>query len=114
MSLIQSYTFTKLNSLPSNSIKTMISTFNKEFDHIAYNKVIMKASHNSYNRDEQPVSSQLNWTPIILTPFTAHLAYQRSCSALELDIWQKGDGDWQWKVHHTQPVGDEGKAFSTY
>lgn len=93
----------------------MISTFtfNKEFDHIAYNKVIMKASHNSYNRDEQPVSSQLLWNPII-SPFMGPLTYQRSCSALELDIWQKGDGDWQWKVHHTQPVGDEGKAFSTY
>jgi hypothetical protein len=56
-----------------------------------YNMVAFKASHNSYDRDEQPITTQLQ--------FNRNDPSNCGCSGLELDIWQ-ADNAWQWSVSH--------------
>ena len=57
-----------------------------------YNLAAFKASHNSYDRDEQPITTQLQFHPD--DPSAC------GCSGLELDIWQS-NSEWKWSVSHT-------------
>lgn len=56
-----------------------------------YDRVAFKASHNSYDRDERPIITQLSWS--------AANHYQKGCRGLELDI-HPSENLWVWSVNH--------------
>lgn len=57
-----------------------------------YDEVMFKASHNSYERDEKPISEQLSWS--------ARNPWQAGCRGLELDL-HESPFLWLWSVHHS-------------
>ena len=72
----------------------------------SYSKVRFKASHNSFERDEQPITSQLRWTK--RTPS------DRACRGLELDLHQSGR-NWAWSIDHIAPYsGAADRQLSEY
>jgi hypothetical protein len=56
-----------------------------------YNQVVFKASHNSYQRAEQPITKQI--------PFDTEKPHQCGCRGLELDIRPNDDAT-EWSVGH--------------
>lgn len=62
-----------------------------------YHEVRFKASHNSFQRREQPVTEQLHWDP--------HHPYQKSGRGVELDLVQHKNR-WRWRVKHDQPYAN--------
>jgi hypothetical protein len=56
-----------------------------------YSNVRFKASHNSYDREEQPVVTQLPWN--------RESPSERGCRGLELDLQQSPDGR-AWSIAH--------------
>lgn len=72
----------------------------------SYSRVRFKASHNSYERDEQPIVTQLKWTRA--------RAYERACRGLELDLHQSGR-NWAWSIDHLPPYsGSADRQLSEY
>ena len=70
-----------------------------------YSETSFKASHNSYDRDERPLSFQLGWRA---------KPHQDGCRGLELDLHQSHDL-WLWSVSHTGPYqGAADKQFGEY
>ena len=63
-----------------------------------YNRVVFKASHNSYDRDEQPITSQI--------PFDTEEPHQCGCRGLELDIRPSDDAS-AWSVGHLGGYDEE-------
>jgi hypothetical protein len=70
-----------------------------------YNEVRFKASHNSYDRDEQPCTSQL----LALGKKTS----EGRCRGLELDLHQ-APAQWSWCVDHTVYRSDADDQLSEY
>lgn len=64
-----------------------------------YGQVSFKASHNSYDRDEMPITDQLTWS--------AQHPHQAGCRGLEVDIVE-APNLWLWSVQHGG--GDQGAA----
>ncbi len=64
------------------------------YKNLPYNHVTFKASHNSYQRDEQPISTQLDWR--------ANSPADCGCRGSELDIWYKpnNEDEEQFMVSH--------------
>jgi Phosphoinositide phospholipase C, Ca2+-dependent len=56
-----------------------------------YDQVAFKASHNSYERDEKPLTAQLAWQP--------RQPHQAGCRGLEIDLHESANL-WLWSVHH--------------
>ena len=83
-----------------------MSLVSPETHSYTYNRVAFKASHNSYERNEMPITTQLNWSKT--NP------HQKGCRGLELDIHQSGNL-WLWSVSHLLPYrGDADWQFSEY
>jgi hypothetical protein len=63
------------------------------FDHgnLRYHEACHKASHNSYEREEIPVTRQLDWN--------ANATHDACCRGLELDL-QQSPSNWEWSVAH--------------
>ena len=57
----------------------------------SYSAVRQKVSHNSYARDERPITEQLDWAK--------GKKYDRGCRGLELDLHQSSE-HWLWSVRH--------------
>ena len=73
---------------------------------LRYNQVAIKASHNSYERNERPVVTQL--------PFSQAHPHQAGCRGLELDLHLSGD-QWEWSVAHVGGYdGSASKQFRAY
>lgn len=77
---------------------------------LPYNRVQLKASHNSYERDED-VAGQLD--------FNSHDTYQGGCRALEFDCRQdkKRIGafqDWRWSVQHDGDYSEDHDQLRTW
>ena len=71
-----------------------------------YNKVVFKASHNSYVREEQPITTQI--------PFDTEEPHQCGCRGLELDIRPNDDVS-AWSVGHGGGYeADEEKQLTHY
>jgi hypothetical protein len=71
-----------------------------------YDEVSFKASHNSYAREERPVTTQLRWN--------SKEHHQCGCQGLEIDICQSPDL-WLWSVGHFGPYnGSTDKQLSEY
>lgn len=71
---------------------------------LPYNQVSMKASHNSYDRDES-LTEQLQWN--YWEP------YQNGCRGLELDINQSSSGN-QWSVGHVGGYSSRERQLSQF
>lgn len=71
---------------------------------LRYNQVSMKASHNSYDRDETLVQ-QLSWD--------ARQPWQGGCRGLELDINQSSSGN-QWSVGHVGGYSSKERQLSQF
>lgn len=67
--------------------------------------VKFKASHNSYERDERPVTEQLGWSR--LRP------HQAGCRGLELDL-RESPNLWSWSIHHDEYQGRADAQFVEY
>jgi hypothetical protein len=79
-----------------------------DYHDINYLKAHLKASHNSYERDED-FHQQLAWDP--------NRTYQRGCRGVEMDIWRVSDdthgtSSTYWMVGHTYPPGSH--PFADY
>ena len=61
-----------------------------------FHTVKFKASHNSFERDERPVTEQLVWS--------RSQPYQAGCRGLELDL-RESPNLWSWSVHHDEFQG---------
>jgi hypothetical protein len=70
-----------------------------------FHLVKFKASHNSYQRDERPVTEQLVWS--------ATQPHQGGCRGLELDLQESPDL-WMWSVHHDQYQGRADAQLTEY
>jgi hypothetical protein len=71
-----------------------------------YDQVIFKASHNSFDRDEKPLTEQLSWS--------ARQPHQGGCRGLEVDLHESSNL-WLWSVHHDGPyTGRTDMQFSEY
>ena len=66
------------------------------YDDLPYNQVNMKASHNTYDRNET-VAEQIS--------FDRYTPWQGGCSCVEFDAMQKEDG-WEWSVQHNGKYRD--------
>jgi hypothetical protein len=80
-----------------------------DYQNLPYNQTVFKSSHNSYDRDEQPLGKQLNFHN---DPATY---YNCGCRGLELDIWRHTQSDpnspdW-FTVNH---LTNGGENFSYY
>jgi len=64
---------------------------NQDIYRLRYSEVAFKASHNSYDRDEKPITTQTGWS--------SKNQYQGGCRGLELDIHQS-EQLWLWSVAH--------------
>lgn len=81
---------------------------NTDINSLRYNEVAFKASHNSFQRDEKPVTTQLGWFS------RKGSRHQGGCRGLELDIHQS-DEMWLWSVAHLGHYqGDVDRQLSTY
>ncbi len=79
------------------------------YQNLPYNQAVFKSSHNSYDRDEQPLGKQLAFHN---DPATY---YNCGCRGLELDIWRHTQDDpkspdW-FTVNH---LTNGGEIFSVY
>ncbi len=79
------------------------------YQNLPYNQAVFKSSHNSYDRDEQPLGKQLDFHN---DPATY---YNCGCRGLELDIWRHtqdnpNSPDW-FTVNH---LTNGGENFSVY
>lgn len=71
-----------------------------------YGQVSFKASHNSYERDEQPITEQLRWS--------GQNPHQAGCRGLEIDI-AKARQLWVWSVQHSDDYsGAVDRQFTEY
>jgi hypothetical protein len=70
-----------------------------------YQEVKFKASHNSYERNERPVTEQLAWS--------GRQPHQAGCRGLELDLRQSPDL-WAWSIHHDEYQGRADGQFVEY
>ena len=70
-----------------------------------FQDVQFKASHNSYERDERPVTEQLAWS--------SRQPHQAGCRGLELDLRQSPDL-WAWSIHHDEYQGRADGQFVEY
>lgn len=70
-----------------------------------FQSVKFKASHNSYERDERPVTDQLAWSD--------RHPHQGGCRGLELDL-RESPNLWVWSVHHDEYQGRADAQFSEY
>jgi hypothetical protein len=61
-----------------------------------FHLVKFKASHNSFERDERPVTEQLVWS--------SSQPHQAGCRGLELDL-RESPNLWSWSVHHDEYQG---------
>ncbi|MGD9705175.1 MAG: Ca2+-dependent phosphoinositide-specific phospholipase C [Acidimicrobiia bacterium] len=61
-----------------------------------FHLVKFKASHNSFERDERPVTEQLVWSD--------RQPHQAGCRGLELDL-RESPNLWSWSVHHDEYQG---------
>ena len=57
------------------------------YQNLPYNQAVFKSSHNSYDRDEQPLGRQLDFHN------TTDAYYNCGCRGLELDIWRHTQDD---------------------
>lgn len=74
---------------------------------LRYDQAAFKASHNSYERDERPVTTQFWWDD--------DEPHQGGCRGLELDINQSRDFPALWSVNHTGGYrGEVDKQFALY
>lgn len=71
---------------------------------LRYNEISMKASHNSYQRDET-ITEQITWNP--------EQNYNCGCGELELDISQSSDGK-SWSVDHVGVYSKDLRQLSSY
>lgn len=71
-------------------------------DRRPFQLVKFKASHNSYERDERPVTEQLTWSN--------RQPHQAGCRGLELDL-QESPNLWSWSVHHDEYQGRADAQF---
>ena len=72
-----------------------------------YQSVKFKASHNSYERDERPVTVQLAWTRR-----EGH-RHQGGCRGLEIDL-RESPNLFAWSVHHDEYQGRADAQFTEY
>lgn len=70
-----------------------------------FHEVQFKASHNSFDRDEKPVTDQLAWRP--------SQPHQAGCRGLELDL-RESPNLWSWSVHHDEYQGRADLQLSEY
>ena len=71
-----------------------------------YGQVSFKASHNSYERDEQPITEQLRWS--------GQSPHQAGCRGLEIDIAEARQL-WVWSVQHSDDYsGAVDRQFTEY
>ena len=61
-----------------------------------FDEVQFKASHNSFERDEKPITEQLTWSDA--------QPHQGGCRGLELDL-RESPNLWSWSVHHDEYQG---------
>jgi hypothetical protein len=72
-----------------------------------YQSVKFKASHNSYERDERPVTVQLAWTR------REGDRHQGGCRGLEIDL-RESPNLFAWSVHHDEYQGRADAQFAEY
>ena len=70
-----------------------------------FHLVKFKASHNSFERDERPVTEQLAWSN--------GQPHQAGCRGLELDLCESPNL-WSWSVHHDEYQGRADAQFVEY
>jgi hypothetical protein len=70
-----------------------------------FHQVKFKASHNSFERNERPVTEQLLWS--------RRQPYQAGCRGLELDL-RESPNLWSWSVHHDEYQGRFDAQFTEY
>jgi Phosphoinositide phospholipase C, Ca2+-dependent len=70
-----------------------------------FHAVKFKASHNSYERDERPVTEQLVWN--------GSQPHQGGCRGLELDL-RESPNLWSWSVHHDEYQGRADAQLTEY
>ncbi len=74
---------------------------------LRYDQAAFKASHNSYERDERPVTTQFWWDNA--------QPHQGGCRGIELDIQQSEDFPSLWSVNHGGGYrGEVDKQFSLF
>jgi len=71
----------------------------------SYEQVSFKASHNSYERDEKPITEQLTWS--------RRQPHQAGCRGLELDL-RESPNLTVWSVHHDEYTSRADRQFSEY
>jgi hypothetical protein len=76
----------------------------KSMSTLRYNEISMKASHNSYQRDET-IIEQITWD--------AQKNYDCGCGELELDVSQSDDGQ-EWSVGHKNSYDKNYKQLSQF
>lgn len=74
---------------------------------LRYDQAAFKASHNSFERDERPVTTQFWWDD--------DKPHQGGCRGIELDIQQSRDFPALWSVNHTGGYrGEVDKQFALF
>lgn len=86
------------------SVIFLVGTTHSQVENTPYNLLMMKASHNSYERDES-ILEQLNWDP--------EENYQGGCRNIELDIWRHSN-QWEGLFTVDHDSGNAGKNLSDY